>query len=92
MIIMESRFVVVILFIFLTLQSCNKQPDKKELPVINLNSISAINDSITLSLDDLGWKEKLIPLETNDSCLLADISVICESINNYWIVKLFSNN
>ena len=46
MIIMESRFVVVILFIFSTLLSCNKQPDKKELPVINLNSISAINESI----------------------------------------------
>ena len=87
MIIMELRNVVVVVFIFSMLLSCNKQPDKKELPVINLNSISAINDSITLSLDDLGWKEKLIPLETNDSCLLADISVICESINNYWIVS-----
>ena len=87
MVIMELRNVVVVVFIFSMLLSCNKQPDKKELPVINLNSISAINDSITLSLDDLGWKEKLIPLETNDSCLLADISVICESINNYWIVS-----
>ena len=46
MIIMESRLLVVILFIFSTVLSCNKQPDKKELPVINLNSISAINDSI----------------------------------------------
>ena len=46
MIIMESRCLVVILFIFSTVLSCNKQPDKKELPVINLNSISAINDSI----------------------------------------------
>lgn len=48
MIIMESRCLVVILFIFSTHLSCNKQPDKKELPVINLNSISAINDSINL--------------------------------------------
>ena len=46
MIIMESRCLVVILFIFSTVLSCNKQPDKKELPVVNLNSISAINDSI----------------------------------------------
>ena len=87
MIIMKLRNVVVAVFIFSTLLSCNKQPDKKELPVINLNSISAINDSITLSLDDLGWKEKLIPLETNDSCLLADISVICESINKVSIFR-----
>jgi hypothetical protein len=43
---MESRCLVVILFIFSTVLSCNKQPDKKELPVVNLNSISAINDSI----------------------------------------------
>ena len=48
MIIMELRNVVVVVFIFSMLLSCNKQPDKKELPVINLNSISAINDSINL--------------------------------------------
>ena len=46
MVIMELRNVVVVVFIFSMLLSCNKQPDKKELPVINLNSISAINDSI----------------------------------------------
>ena len=60
MIIMKLRNVVVAVFIFSTLLSCNKQPDKRELPVINLNSISAINDSITLSLDDLGWKEIIL--------------------------------
>ena len=57
MIIMESRCLVVILFIFSTVLSCNKQPDKKELPVVNLNSISAINDSIN-------------PFEILQSCFL----------------------
>ena len=60
MIIMESRCLVVILFIFSTVLSCNKQPDKKELPVVNLNSISAINDSIN-------------PFEILQSCFLQTV-------------------
>ena len=75
------------LLVLSALLSCNEQPKKIELPVINLNAMSAINDSITLYLDDLGWKGKLIPLETNDSCLIADINNIQESRNNYWIVS-----
>lgn len=75
------------LLVLSALLSCNEQQKKIELPVINLNAMSAINDSITLNLDDLGWKEKLIPLETNDSCLIADINNIQESRNNYWIVS-----
>ena len=57
MVIMELRNVVVVVFIFSMLLSCNKQPDKKELPVVNLNSISAINDSIN-------------PFEILQSCFL----------------------
>lgn len=60
MVIMELRNVVVVVFIFSMLLSCNKQPDKKELPVINLNSISAINDSIN-------------PFEILQSCFLQTV-------------------
>ena len=60
MVIMELRNVVVVVFIFSMLLSCNKQPDKKELPVVNLNSISAINDSIN-------------PFEILQSCFLQTV-------------------
>ena len=85
--IMKLICIAAALLVLSALLSCNEQPKKIELPVINLNAMSAINDSITLNLDDLGWKEKLIPLETNDSCLIADIKNIQESRNNYWIVS-----
>lgn len=40
-----------------------------------------------LPLDVLGWKVEAIPLETTDSCLIKEVTILEESREFYWIVS-----
>lgn len=52
-----------------------------------LDNAGLIDPKKELPLDVLGWKVEAIPLETTDSCLIKEVTILEESREFYWIVS-----
>lgn len=84
---MKNHLIYISLVVILITTACNSSSSKEHIPVINLNSMSVINDKSELDSKSLNMSQTLIPLETTDSSLLSKITCIEKSKDAYWIVS-----